>query len=212
MFSEALTSAIDELMTGKYGRPYTLVEVITWLFNQLVSPKHLIGKTFEMSVREAEEDDHGLLELLKEPPKLRKELEGFLSPGIINYSSSLEHAMLGQLPWGQIPLEFMMVWIFGRARWVVEAAVPVEVGDFKRVSFLVKNPEGKKLVLISASGETDEEAERQGHAAFELVEGDIGEVPAYVVTLSTENRGEPRKGKPGILRLHRLSRFLATRA
>ena len=97
MFSEALTSAIDELMTGKHGRPYTLVEVITWLFSQLINPTHPIGKAFEMSVREAETEDHGLLELLKDPKRLREELEGFLSPGIMNYSTSLEHALLGQL-------------------------------------------------------------------------------------------------------------------
>ena len=212
VFSEALTSAIDELMTGKHGRPYTLVEAIAWLFNELVKPKHPIGKAFEMSVKETEDTQGDLLELLKEPKKLREELEAFLSPGIVNYSTSIEHALLGRLPWDQIPVEFMMVWIFGRARWVVESAQPLELEDFKRVSFLVRNPEGKKLVFISASGETDEEAERQGKAAYELVRKDAGELPAYVVTLSKENHGQLKKGNPEILRLHHLPSFLATRA
>ncbi len=210
VFSEALTSAMEELMTGKHGRPLTLVEVITWLSNQLVNPTHPIGKAFEMATRESEVTEGDLLELLKDPKKLGKELEEFLSPGILNYSSSIEHALLGRLPWSQIPLEFMMVWIIGRAGWVVESAVPLELQDFKRVSFLVRNPGGKRLILVSASGETDEEAERQGKAAFELVKG--GEVPAYVVTLSKENKGQMKKGNPGVVRLHYLSSFLATRA
>jgi hypothetical protein len=212
IFSEALTSAIDELMTGKHGRPYTLVEAISWLFNELVVPKHPIGKAFELSVKEAEDTQGDLLELLKEPKKLREELEGFLSPGIVNYSTSIEHALLGRLAWSRIPVEFMMVWIFGRARWVVESAKPLELEDFKRVSFLARNPAGKKLVFISASGETDGEAEKQGLAAYELVKGDVGGLPVYVVTLSRENEGQLKKGNPGILRLHYLSSFLATRA
>ena len=210
MFSEALTSAIDELMTGKHGRPYTLVEVITWLSNQLVTPKHPIGKVFEMSMREGESEDGGLLELLKDPKNMRKELEGFLSSGIMNYSMSLEHAMLGQLSWDKLPLEFMMVWIFGRARWIVETAKPLEVNGFKRVAFFAKNTAGKKHIFISASGETDDEAEKQGKQAYEKLKLEE-ELPVHVVTLSKENKGQLKKGNPGILRLHHLSNFLATR-
>lgn len=210
-FSAALTSAVEELMTGKHGRPLTLVEVITWLHNQLVEPTHPIGRTFEMAVRESEPTDGCLTELVKEPKRMRQELEDFLSTGIINYSTSLEQAMLGRLPWSQLPLEFMMVWIFGRAGWVVDSARPVELGDFKRVSFLARSPRGRKAVFISASGETDSEAEEQGMEAYSHVASSIDPgLPVHVVTLSLENEGMMRKGEPSVVRLHYLPRLLVT--
>ncbi|MBR9681160.1 MAG: hypothetical protein GOU98_05075 [Candidatus Altiarchaeota archaeon] len=212
-FSAALTSAIDELMLGKYGRPYTLVEVITWLFNQLVYPKHPIGKSFEMSIKEEEVDSNNFLELLKEPKKLRKDLEEFLSPGILNYSTSLEHAMLDQLPWSQLPLEFMMVWIFGRGRWTVETAKPLELDNFKRVAFFTKSPSGKTIVFISASGETDREAEAQGKEAYEIFEPQNTEkLPVYVVTLSKENQGNLKKGNLNFVKLHYLSHLILSKS
>jgi hypothetical protein len=210
-FSAALTSAIEEFMTGKHGRPYTLVEVITWLFNQLVEPKHPIGRTFEMAVREEEPTPQCLTQLVGDPKRLRAELEEFLSPGILNYSTSLERAMLGQLPWSQLPVEFMMVWTFGRARWVVDSAQPVPAGGFKRVSFLAHGPGGRRAIFVSASGETDSEAEEQGAEVVKELPPHP-EIPAYVVTLSTENEGSFRKGEPGVVRLHYLPRFLISAA
>ena len=212
-FSAALTSAIDELMLGKHGRPYTLVEVITWLFNQLVYPKHPIGKSFEMAIREEEVDQNHFLELLKEPQKLKKDLEEFLSPGIINYSTSLEQVRLNQLPWSQVPLEFMMVWVFGRGRWTVEAAKPLELGEFKRVAFFAKSPSGKTIVFISASGETDEEAEAQGREAYAVFEPQNTEkLPVYVVTLSQENKGNLKKGNVNFVKLHYLSHLILSKS
>ena len=111
-FSAALTSAIDEFMTGKYGRPKTLVEIIVWLSNQVVKSNHPIGKAFELAISEENEDGNDFFSLLKAPKRLKEELNSFLSPGIINFSTSVEKAMLGQLPWNQLPVEFLMVWIF----------------------------------------------------------------------------------------------------
>jgi hypothetical protein len=209
----ALSSAIDEFMTGKYGRPMTLVEVITWLFNQLINPTHPIGKSFENAEREEDAEEDDLLDLLKDPKKLKVELESFLSPGIINYSTSIERVLLGQLRWSQVPIEFMMVWIFGKNRWTVESANPVEAGGTKRVAFIVRNPYGVPHLFVSASGATDEEAEEQGQAIHDkFSEGFAENIPRYMVTLSTENKGSFSQGMPNVIRLHYLSTFLISRA
>ncbi len=208
-FSAALTSSIDEFMTGKYGRPRTLVEIITWLSNQLVKSNHPIGKAFELATREEPEDGNDFFSLLKAPKRLKGELEAFLSPGIINFSTSIERAMLGQLPWNQLPLEFLMVWIFGRNRWTVENAKPIKVGEMTRIAFIVRNPSGIPFLLISASGDTDECAEKQGkvvHAEFTKTFSE--DLPRFIVTISNENEGKFKQGLPGVIRLHYLSNFL----
>jgi len=212
-FSATLISAIDELMLGKHGKPYTLVEVITWLFNQLVNPKHPIGKSFEMAIKEEEVDENHFLELLGNPQKMKKDLEEFLSPGIMNYSTSLEQARLNQLPWSQIPLEFMMVWVFGRGRWVVDVAKPIDLGGLTRVAFFAKGPSGKKILFISAAGETDQDAENQGITAYEAFKDQNTEsLPVYIVTLSQENKGNLKKGKPNFVRLHYLSHLILSKS
>ncbi len=208
-FSAALKSAMDELMTGKHGKPFTLLQVITWLSNQLVNPTHPIGRAFERSCRECEGGEGCFLELIKRPKKLKKELEEFLSPGILSYSTALEHAYLGQLPWSQIPLEFMMVWTFGGNRWVVESARPIEIDGFKRVAFTVRSPNGRRFVFISAGGETDRDAEEQGRYLYHsFVKSLKEELPVYVVTLSRENKGTFKPGDPSFIRLHYLGNFL----
>lgn len=196
-------------MLGKQGRPRTLVETITWMANQIVSPNHPIGRALEAACKECETPETCFLQLLQNPPHLKKELEELLSPGIVTFSTSVEHALLGQLKWSQMPLEFLLVWVIGRNRWVVESATPVDVQGFKRVVFKVRNPVGSPLILVTAAGETDEEAEEQGRKAYEEYAQDSTEnIPTYIVTLSTENKGTFKKGDPGILRLHYLANFL----
>ena len=212
-FSAALVSAIDEFMTGKFGRPKTLVEIITWLFNQTVNPNHSIGKAFELAMRDEVEQGNDFFSLLKSPKRLKEELENFLSPGIINFSTSVERIMLGQLPWNQLPVEFMMVWMFGRNRWTVEKATPVRAGNMTRIAFLVRNPNGIPSIFISASGETDKKAEEQGILAHDEFSKAFNEdIPRFIVTISNENEGKFKQSMPGIIRLHYLPNFLINRA
>ena len=212
-FAASLVGAIDDLMLGKQGRPRTLVETITWMANQIVAPSHPIGKALEAACRGCETPETCFLQLLSEPQRLKKELEELLSPGLMTFSTSVEHALLGQLRWSQMPLEFLVVWVIGRNRWVVESANPVDVQGFKRVVFKVRNPVGSPVILVTAAGETDEEAEEQGMKAYEEYSQSSDEnVPAYIVTLSTENKGNSKEGSPGVLRLHYLANFLVGRA
>ena len=212
-FAASLVSAIDDLMFGKQGRPRTLVETITWMASQVVAPSHTIGRALEAACKDCETPDDCFLQLLSEPQRLKKELEELLSPGILTFSTSVEHALMGQLQWSQLPLEFLVVWVIGRNRWVVESANPVDVQGFKRVVFKVRNPVGSPVILVTAAGETDAEAEEQGRKAYEeYTQSSKENIPAYIVTLSTENKGTFNKGDLGILRLHYLANFLVGRA
>ena len=209
-FAASLVSAVDELMLGKHGRPRTLVEIITWMASQIVNPTHPIGKSLEAACRSCETPETCFLQILSKPQQLRQELEDLLSPGLMSFSTSVEHALLGQLRWSQLPLEFLVVWVLGRNRWVVESATPVDVQGFKRVVFKVRNPVGSPLVLVTAAGETDAEAEEQGRMALD--EYTPENVPVHIVTLSKENKGTFGEGDPGVIRLHYLANFLVGRA
>lgn len=212
-FAASLVNAIDELMLGKQGRPRTLVETITWMANQVVVPTHPIGKAFESACKDCETPETCFLQLLQNPQQLKIELEELLSPGLVTFSTSVEHALLGQLQWSQLPLEFLVVWVIGRNRWVVESADPVDVQGFKRVIFKVRNPVGSPLILVTAAGETDEEAEEQGRKAYEeYAQSSTENILTYIVTISTENKGTFKKGDPGFLQLHYLANFLMGRA
>lgn len=217
-FESALASAIEYLMTGSLGRPYTLVETINWLAKEGVSPSHEIGKRFEVMCRDCEGFEGCFWNLLPQPKKLRDELEGFLGQGIFNYSGSIEQALLGKLPWSRIPLEFMFVWILGRERWKLGGTLTLNAEDMKRYVFVTFNQLGKPYIFIPVSGETDKEAEEQGMMFFEMLQkeekfmNEFPDAPILVVTLSTENRGTYRRGVPAFVRLHHLPIFLATHA
>ena len=103
----------------------------------------------------------------------------------------------------------MMVWTLGTNNWVVESATPIEIEDFKRVAFTAKGPNGRRIVFLSAGGESDKEAEEQGRFVYNTFVKTLKEnLPVYVVTLSLENKGTLKQGDPTFIRLHYLANFL----
>ena len=195
-----------------------MLKILAWLANQMVRPTHLIGRALEMSCRECPGAEGCLLELIKEPKKLRAELENAFSPGILGFSEGLEAALLGDLPWEKLAVEFPFIWVLGRAGWRIEAAIPLPYKDYTRAAFLVFGPSGQRLVLIPVSGKTDREAAIIGKHLLDKLSNSWKEhknlihysgMQHYLVTLSRENKGNMEEG---VVRLHYLPVFLTSRA
>ncbi|MBR9679945.1 MAG: hypothetical protein GOU99_02765 [Candidatus Altiarchaeota archaeon] len=217
-FAAALNSCLESFFLGSEGEPWPLLKILAWQANQLVRPTHLVGRSLEMSCRECPGDDGCILDLMREPVRLRKELENFLSPGLLGFSEGLEYAMLGRLPWEKLAVEFPFIWLLGRASWRIDIAIPLQHKDYTRAAFLVVGPMNQQLVLVPAAGKTDSEAEAIGKTLLETLHKSwkdhqnhihYAEVPHYLVTLSRENKGNMTADT---VRLHHLPVFLASRA